>query len=235
MERQDTGSGLGERILKEIIATPALKEVFLLQIKDIKPDTASGLVKTLLWGDPGISMSLFGALPEAINWLLEFLLELGRQLNGLPEPLLKDILSRIGTGIDRERLADIPKEYGKLLRRLVVGEGRPPEEVRDAAVSALNRVLETLDRSSARLEANREEIAQTLRRAWKELDTASLSRAARRLASLAAAVARPERKEGEAKGAAVAVKLFATAMAGLLVLRFLGKRIKGRRKSRKLR
>ncbi len=102
-ERQETVPGLGERLLREILDTPALKEVILLQMKDIRPEAASGLVKTLLWGDPGISMSLFGTLPQAANWLLEFLLELGRQLNGLPEPLLKDILGRIGAGIDRER------------------------------------------------------------------------------------------------------------------------------------
>lgn len=215
--------GLAERVLKEIIATPALKEVFLLQIKDIKPETASGLAKTLLWGDPGISMSLFGALPDAANWLLEFLLELGRQLNGLPEPLLKDILGRIGAGIDRERLGELPQVYGKLVRRLVVGEGRPPEEVRDAVVSALNRALEALDRSTARLEEKRGEIARTLRQAWKEMDTASLARTARRLASLAAAAARPEGEKGEGKGAGKALKLAAGALAVLLALRFLKK------------
>ncbi len=90
--------GLTERLMKEIIETPALKEIILLQMKDVKAETAPGVVKTLLWGDPGISMSLFGAAPDAINWLLELLLELGRQLNGIPEPLLKDILGRIGAG-----------------------------------------------------------------------------------------------------------------------------------------
>lgn len=235
MERRDVNPGLGERILKEVIATPALKEVFLLQIKDIRPETASGLVKTLLWGDPGVSMSLFGALPDAANWLLEFLLELGRQLNGLPEPLLRDILGRIGAGIDRERLGELPQIYGKLLRRLLLGEGRPPEEVRDAVVSALNRALAALERSTAQLEANREEMARTLRRAWKELDTTSLARTARRMASLLAAAARPERGEGEGKGAAKAAKLAAGAAAGLLALRFIMKRTREKRKTRKRR
>ncbi|WP_287152898.1 hypothetical protein [Candidatus Solincola tengchongensis] len=233
MENQEVTPGLGERIIKEIIATPALKEVFLLQIKDIRPETASGVVKTLLWGDPGISMSLFGALPDAANWLLEFLLELGRQLNGLPEPLLKDILGRIGAGIDRERLGELPQVYGRLLRRLLLGEGRPPEEVRDAVVSALNRALAAIELSTAQLEANREEIARTLRRAWKELDTASLARTMRRVASLLAAAARPERGEGEEKGVAGAVKLAAGAAAGLLAMRFIMKRTREKRKTRK--
>lgn len=231
MERQEVSPGLGERILKEIIATPALKEVFLLQIKDIKPETASGLVKTLLWGDPGVSMSLFGALPDAVNWLLEFLLELGRQLNGLPEPLLKDILGRIGAGIDRDRLGELPEVYGKLLRRILLGEGKPPEEVRDAVVSALNRALEALDRSTSRLEANREEIARTVRRAWKEMDKDALARTARRLASLLAAAARPEKEREAGKGAATPLKMVAGALAALFALRLLKKgidRMKGR-------
>lgn len=223
MERQEASPGLGERILKEIITTPALKEVFLLQIKDIKPETASGVVKTLLWGDPGVSMSLFGALPDAVNWLLEFLLELGRQLNGLPEPLLKDILGRIGAGIDRDRLGEFPEVYGKLLRRILLGEGRPPEEVRDMVVNALNRAFESLERATARLETDREEIARALRRAWKELDTASLARAARRLASLLAAAARPEREKEAKKEMATPLKVVAGTLAALLGLRFLKK------------
>lgn len=210
--------GLGERLLKEVIATPALKEVILLQMKGIRPEAASGLVKTLLWGDPGISMSLFGAFPDLANWLLEFLLELGRQLNGLPEPLLKDILGRIGGGIDRERLGRFPEVYGALLRRLAVGEGSTPDEVREAAVAALNRLLSSLDRATARLEENRAEIARTLSLVRREMDTAALARSLRRIAALALAAARPprEKKEGAARRAAAGI---AAAVGALLLLR----------------
>lgn len=230
MDQSQVNPGLGERLLREIIATPALKEVILLQMKDIKPETASGLVKTLLWGDPGISMSLFGALPDAVNWLLELLLELGRQLNGLPEPLLKDILGRIGSGIDRDRLAQFPEIYGKLLRRLVVGEGRPPEEVRDAVVTAINRTIAVLDRATSRLEENRKEIARALHRAWKEMDTSALARSARCLAALAAAAARPERGEEKTKKPGGAWKVAAGALAVLLVVRILGKAMRRTKK-----
>jgi len=147
--------GLSERILKEVMATPALKELVILQMKDIKPDTAPGVVKMLLWGDPGISMSLFGALPEAVNWLLELLLELGRQLNGLPEPLLKDILGQVGGGIDGERLKQFPEIYGQLIRRILIGEGKTPEETRAAVTSALNAALAGLDALTVKLEDNR--------------------------------------------------------------------------------
>lgn len=209
--------GLGERLLKEIIATPALKEVILLQMRGIRPEAASGLAKTLLWGDPGISMSLFGTVPDVVNWLLEFLLEFGRQLNGLPEPLLKDILGRIGAGIDRERLSRFPEVYGALLRRLAVGEDRTPQEVREAAVATLNRLLAALDRATARLEENRADIARTLSLVRGEADTAALARSLRRIAALALAAARPprERKEGAARRTAAGI---AAAAAALLCL-----------------
>jgi len=226
--------GLGERLLKEVISTPALKEVILLQMKGIKPEAASGLAKTMLWGDPGISMSLFAAVPDIVNWLLEFLLEFGRQLNGLPEPLLKDILGRIGGGIDRERLGRFPEVYGTLLRRLLVGEGKTPEEAREAAVAACNRVLAALDRATARLEENRAKIARTISLARKEVDTAALARSLRRVASLALASARPARIPcGAGKGSRGARKAAAAAVAAagsFLALRMLRKKASAHKK-----
>ena len=218
--------GLSERILKEVIATPALKELILLQMKDIKAETAPGLVKTLLWGDPGISMSLFGALPDAVNWLLELLLELGRQLNGLPEPLLKDILGQVGLGIDGERLQQLPEVYGQLARRLIVGEGKTPEETRASAIAALNSALAGLDRLTAKLEENRADIARSLGRDIRALDTAALGRSLRRVGLLAVAAARGP-KEKAASKAPKAAAVAAGAVAALLALRVVIKKVRG--------
>jgi hypothetical protein len=217
--------GLSERVLKEVMQTPALKELILLQMKDIKAETAPGLVKTLLWGDPGISMSLFGALPDAINWVLELLLELGRQLNGLPEPLLKDILGRIVTGVDKERLGQFPEIYGQLTRRLLIGEGKTPEEARTAVIAALNAALAGVDRLTLKLEENRDEIARSLTRGWEELDTAALARTLRRVGLLAVATAR--RPGGKAGGKAPKAALAVVGgVAALIALRVVKKKIK---------
>jgi hypothetical protein len=216
--------GLSERVLNEVLKTPAFKELILLTMKDIKAETAPGLVKTLLWGDPGISMSLFGALPDAINWLLELLLELGRQFNDLPEPLLKDILGRVGTGVDRERLGQFPEIYGQLARRLLIGEGKTPEEVRAALIAALNAALMSVDQLTLRLEENRDEIARSLNQGWKELDTAVLKRTMRRVGLLAVATAR---KPGEkAGGKAPKAALLVGGVAALLLMRVVKKKVK---------
>ena len=189
-EKNAVTPGLSQRVMREIIETPALKEVMLLQMKGIKPEAADGLAETLLWGDPGISMSFFGAVPDIANWLLEFLLELGRQFNGIPEPLLKEILGRIAAGVDRERLGQFPAVYGQLARRLLIGEGKTPEEVRAAVAGAINSALAGMDRLTLKLEENRDEIAGSLAIGLKEMDTAVLRRALRRAVRLALATAR---------------------------------------------
>jgi hypothetical protein len=230
MHEMKPAPGFSERLLREVIATPALKELIILQIKDIKPETAPGVIKTLLWGDPGISMSLFGALPDAVNWLLELLLELGRQLNDLPEPMLKDILSQVGSGIDAERLRQFPDVYGQLARRLLIGEGKTPEEARAGFIAALNTALAALDGLTLQLEDNRAEIARSLAAGFRELETAALARSLRRVALLALAAARPPREKagGKAVKAALAV---VGGIGALIGLRFAGKKIAAARRA----
>jgi hypothetical protein len=226
MDEMKPVQGLSERLMREVIATPALKEIILMRMKDIKPETAPGVVRTLLWGDPGISMSLCGALPDAVNWLLELLLELGRQLNGLPEPLLKDILGQVGGGIDADRLKQFPEVYSQLARRLLIGEGKTPEEARNAVITALNTALAGLDNLTVRLEDNRTDIARSLSEGAKALDTAALARSLRRIGLLALAAARPPKEAGAGKAPKAALAV-AGGVVGLVVLRTVIKRIRG--------
>ncbi len=230
MDEPKPVQGLSERLLREVIATPALKELLVLQMKDIKPETAPGVIKTLLWGDPGISMSLFGTLPDAANWLLELLLELGRQLNSLPEPMLKDILGLVGSGIDTERLKQFPDVYGQLARRLLIGEGKTPEEARAAVIAALNMALAALDGLTLRLEDDRAEIASSLAAGFKELETAALARSLRRVALLALAAARPPREEAGGKAVKAALAIVG-GIGALFGLRFAAKKIASARRA----
>jgi len=185
--------GLSELVLREVLRTPVLKEVILSLMKDVNADTAPGMVKTILWEDPGISMSLFGAFPDMINWLLEFLLETGRQLNGLPEPLLKDILGRIGSGIDQERLKQFPEVYSQLAKRLLTGDAGTAGDAQALATRVVNAALAGTDQLTSRLEDNREEIARFLARSLDDLDTTSLGNIFNRLIGLGNAVRRSRR------------------------------------------
>ena len=141
--------GLSENLLREVLRTPPLKELILLQMKGIDPGNAPGLVKAMLWEDPDISMSLFGSLPDMVNWLLEFLLELGKQLNDLPEPFLGEILGILGEDVNRERLKEIPAVYALLIQRLVLGEEAPDQLDAESLGRVLNRLL-TLSNAARR-------------------------------------------------------------------------------------
>ncbi|MDY6795563.1 MAG: hypothetical protein SWK76_09855 [Actinomycetota bacterium] len=187
---QNLPEGLSERVMREVLRTPALKELILLQLKDIDADAAPGLARTLLWEDPGVSLSLFGALPDAVNWLLEFLLEMGKQFNGLPEPLLRDFLGRLGEGIDQERLKELPAVYGQLLGRLLVDDAETASQALALAIQAVNAAVAGADQLISKLDENRENIARSMAAVVDALDPGALGRIFNRMVRLSNAYSR---------------------------------------------
>jgi len=180
--------GLSERLVSEILRTPVLRELIILVMKDIDADTAPGLVKTVLWGEAGVSLSLFGAVPDMVNWLLEFLLETGRQLNGIPAPLLREFLVKIGSAIDSERLGQFPGVYGDLVKRLLIVEGGGTGDAGAIAAKAVNAALTGIDQLTSGLDDDREQVAGAIAGSLDELDTVTLGRILNRLILLGNAV-----------------------------------------------
>lgn len=185
--------GLSERVLTEILRTPALKELIILLMKDIDADKAPGLIRTVLWGEAGVSLSLFGAFPDMANWLLELLLETGRQLNGLPEPLLREFLVQVGSGIDQARLRQFPEVYGLLAKRLLAGADGRAEDAGAFTARALNAALAGADRLTSGLDDNREESARAIAATLDGVDTASAGRILNRFLALGNEVRRARR------------------------------------------
>jgi len=185
--------GLSERVLTEILRTPDLKELIILLMKDIDADKAPGLIKTALWGEAGVSLSLFGAFPDMANWLLELLLELGRQLNGLPAPLLQDFLVQVGSGIDQARLKQFPEVYGSLAKRILIGADGNAGDAGALTASALNAALAGADRLTTALDDNREETAKAIAVSLDEFDTATAGKVLNRFLALGNAVRRARR------------------------------------------
>jgi len=89
-----------DRILRELIRTPKFKEVVMVLLNSIDPPSARALVRTFMWGDPGLLMSIMGSLPQMINTGSEALAELAAQMNTMPPLLLQDFLNRVFAGID---------------------------------------------------------------------------------------------------------------------------------------
>jgi hypothetical protein len=112
------GAGAGTRVMREIIRTPAFLEIIKTNMASIDPDGAKAAVYTMLWEDPELTLSLASTAPEVINCLVEAILELGRQLNQFPAPLLDAFLDQLMGGVDVESLRELPATYAPLMEKV---------------------------------------------------------------------------------------------------------------------
>jgi hypothetical protein len=150
MENPATGNsegqaGLGARVLREIIRTPAFLQIIKLHARDFDPESAREVVRTFLWEDADLSLSLVGTLPELVNYLSALVLELGRQMNNFPGGLLDQYVSQAVTEIDLETFKEYPEVFGPLLENMRFGEAAAV-----AVGKTVNTLADTVTRTAAR-------------------------------------------------------------------------------------
>jgi len=116
MDNEDQGGG----ILKEILRTPLFKDILRDYLSNIDPKNGPSMVKTLVWEDPEVILSVMGALPAIINWVIGALSELGKQITGaFPPQLLKGFIVSIVDDIDTNTLKDGLSAYGTLIKGIL--------------------------------------------------------------------------------------------------------------------
>jgi len=98
-------AGLGSRIWREIVKTPAFRQIIALHLTDLEPSRAREAVHSLIWADPNFSLNLATVSPQVVNYLVEALLELSRQWQSLPPELADAFLRETLADIDREKIA----------------------------------------------------------------------------------------------------------------------------------
>lgn len=109
-------TGTGTRVLRELIRTPVFMEIVKSDLANIDPKRARGLIESLLWTDPNLSLSMVGVIPDLFNYLVECILTLGKELGKFTPEMLGAFLDSLGERIDTDRLKEIPAVYGSLLR-----------------------------------------------------------------------------------------------------------------------
>ena len=132
----EVAGGVGARILREVIRTPSFLEMIKTNISGLDPEDAHALVRTFLREDVNLSLSLVGTSPVLINYLVEAILELGRQLAGFPPPLLDAFISQMTSEIDSGTLKEVPRVYGPLLEKIL----ESPER-QEAFAASLGRFI----------------------------------------------------------------------------------------------
>ena len=138
MDPKET-AGAGTRVLREVIRTPAFMSIVKMNIASLDPESARVAVRTLLWEDPELALSLVALAPDVANYIVEAVLELGRQLDQFPAPLLDAFLDELATGIDPDLLREVPVVYGALFEK--VDAGRRLAVALGAAINAGARMI----------------------------------------------------------------------------------------------
>jgi len=106
-------------VMKEVLSTPFVKDMIRNNLQNIKPDKTHPLVKTLIWQDPEVILSLLGAIPSVVNSCTGALTEAGRQINEkFSAELLRDYLGSIVKDIKTEELKEIVDAYATLFKNL---------------------------------------------------------------------------------------------------------------------
>ncbi len=133
--------GAPARVVRELIRTPAFRELVKLGLREGPPGNASSLARVLLREDVDMALSALGSVPGAVNWLMEFLLETLRQLNGFPAPVLGDFAGQLAGKVDREKAQALAAEASQALQKLLREDPGTAARLREGLVGAVNASL----------------------------------------------------------------------------------------------
>ncbi len=113
------------RVVRELLRTPRFKKTVNILLSELDPENTGLLVKTLMWEDPELFLSLFGATPDIANVAINGLLELSRQLSNFPPGLLASFLSVLMEGLEMESLGTAVGKVRDLLVEVRDSGGQP--------------------------------------------------------------------------------------------------------------
>lgn len=142
-EQTVEGPRAGARVMREIMRTPAFLELIKTNMVALDPEGARMAVRTILWEDPELTLSLASTVPDVVSYLVEAVLELGRQLNQFPAPLLDAFIDQLASGVDAQAFREIPGVYGPLMEKVGF-----PEKATRMFGSAVNAVARAINRSA---------------------------------------------------------------------------------------
>ncbi|MEA3222907.1 MAG: hypothetical protein U9P49_07065 [Thermodesulfobacteriota bacterium] len=106
------------RILRELLKKPVCKNTIRSVLNSIDPESARDLVKTLIWQDPELVLSLMGAAPSIINTIIKALDEVGLQIENFPPDLIQNFARAIVQDIDKETMERALSNLSKIINNL---------------------------------------------------------------------------------------------------------------------
>lgn len=126
MEETTKQAGLvdaANRVARELLRTPRFKEGVKIVLNSLDPESVPELVRTLVWEDADISLSLVGSLPEILDIAFIALRELVAQLGNFSPDMLADFLGQVIEGLDGEALGEALGSLALLLSEMSQAPG----------------------------------------------------------------------------------------------------------------
>lgn len=154
-------AGAGARIFREVVRTPVFMEIIKTNMPDYDPESARQMVRTLLWQDVDLSLGLLVQAPSMVNYMVEGILELGRQMNKFPEGMLAEFVTQMLEDTETGLLTEIPAVYGPLVQKLMANPEMRQKLIGgfygslNAAMRAAVRMLEALDQADSQATPDR--------------------------------------------------------------------------------
>lgn len=103
--RTDTGMIEGRRkAAEELLASTTFKDGLRLFLKNIDPDAAPGLVRTLMGTDAEVPLALMSAFPAVANCLIKAAMEFLTLLRQYPAPMFTGMVEALLQDIDADTL-----------------------------------------------------------------------------------------------------------------------------------
>jgi hypothetical protein len=131
-------------VIKEILVTPFVKDLIRDNLKSAARKSDPSLVRTLLWEDPEVFLSVLSTLPHLVNRCTDALFEAGREIDEKFSPeLLKGYLTAMGNDINTDNIAACTEVWGKIITNLWEVSPKFRETVADYLSQNLPRVLGT--------------------------------------------------------------------------------------------
>jgi hypothetical protein len=92
------------RVLRELLRTPRFKASVRIIIRDMDPENAALLVRTLMFEDPEFFLSLVAMVPALVNASIAGMEEMASQASTFPPPVLTGFMAGIVEEVDARRL-----------------------------------------------------------------------------------------------------------------------------------
>jgi hypothetical protein len=138
-------------VMKEILATPFIKDLIRASLKSAACKSDPSLVRTLLWEDPEVSLSVLSTLPHIVNQCTGALSEAGREIDEKFSPeLLKGYLAAMGNDINTDNITACTEVWVRIISNLWEASPAFREDAADYLSQNLPHVLGTSVTTAAR-------------------------------------------------------------------------------------